>query len=54
MCGICGILSFNDNGVDKREIINEMTTLMVHRGPDDDGYYFNDEIGLGEIGRAHV
>ena len=25
MCGICGILSFNDNGVDKREIINEMT-----------------------------
>ena len=47
MCGICGILSFNDNGVDKREIINEMATLMVHRGPDDDGYYFNDEIGLG-------
>jgi len=47
MCGICGILSFSDNGVDKREIINEMTTLMVHRGPDDDGYYFNDEIGLG-------
>jgi asparagine synthase (glutamine-hydrolysing) len=47
MCGICGILSFNDNGVDKREIINEMTALMVHRGPDDDGYYFNDEIGLG-------
>jgi len=25
MCGICGILSFNDNDVDKREIINEMT-----------------------------
>jgi len=47
MCGICGILYFNDNGVDKREIINEMTSLMVHRGPDDDGYYFNDEIGLG-------
>ena len=47
MCGICGILSFNDNGVDKREVINEMTKLMVHRGPDDDGYYFNDEIGLG-------
>ena len=47
MCGICGIFSFNDNGVDKREIINEMTTLMVHRGPDDDGYYFSDEIGLG-------
>jgi len=24
-----------------------MTTLMLHRGPDDDGYYFNDDIGLG-------
>ena len=42
MCGICGIFSFNDNGVDRREIINEMTTLMLHRGPDDDGYYFSD------------
>ena len=41
MCGICGILYFNDNGVDKREIINEMTALMLHRGPDDD-YYFSD------------
>jgi len=28
MCGICGILPFNDNGVDKREVINEMTGVF--------------------------
>jgi len=36
MCSICGILSFNNNGVDKREIINEMTRLMVRRGSDNE------------------
>ena len=25
MCGICSILYFNDNGADKRSVINEMT-----------------------------
>jgi asparagine synthetase B (glutamine-hydrolysing) len=25
MCGICGIFCFDDNDVDKREVISEMT-----------------------------
>ena len=34
MCGIAGI-----TGSHKEDSIKAMTDAMVHRGPDDDGYY---------------
>lgn len=54
MCGICGVISLDSEGVD-REIIHKMCNAMVHRGPDDEGIYLSDRytsstnirVGLG-------
>lgn len=46
MCGICGIYNFDNRPVDKN-LLKKMNHTLIHRGPDDDGYYFNDCIGLG-------
>ena len=45
MCGIAGILDFNNN-IDKNTV-KKMADSIKHRGPDDEGYYFDDNIGLG-------
>ena len=44
MCGICGI--FDPDGV-SREDIQLMAQEIAHRGPDDQGFYVNGRIGLG-------
>lgn len=46
MCGIAGIFSF-DKRIVSEEIIKKMTSLMSHRGPDDEGFFFGSKIGLG-------
>jgi asparagine synthase (glutamine-hydrolysing) len=47
MCAICGIVKFRkDESVD-RSSIEAMTRRMVHRGPDDDGYFVEGRAGLG-------
>lgn len=45
MCGISGILSFD--GKYNKEDILKMNKILSHRGPDDEGTYFDDFIGLG-------
>lgn len=42
MCGICGILGPADP-----EIIKKMNQEIHHRGPDEEGYYFNDGVAFG-------
>ncbi|MEW6570097.1 MAG: asparagine synthase (glutamine-hydrolyzing) [Nitrospirota bacterium] len=44
MCGICG--QINPRGVQEEEI-KLMTSLLAHRGPDEQGIYLNSNIGLG-------
>ncbi len=39
MCGICGQFNYKDQKPVIRENIKRMTETMVHRGPDDEGYY---------------
>jgi asparagine synthase (glutamine-hydrolysing) len=39
MCGICGEISFNNEGV-KAETIQRMCKVLAHRGPDDEGMVF--------------
>ncbi|MFH1416466.1 MAG: asparagine synthase (glutamine-hydrolyzing) [Elusimicrobiota bacterium] len=39
MCGICGIINYNGRSVDK-DLLVRMNSLLAHRGPDDEGYYF--------------
>jgi asparagine synthase (glutamine-hydrolysing) len=47
MCGICGIIYFDKHKtVDPGELI-QMRDTMIHRGPDDAGYYINNNVGLG-------
>jgi asparagine synthase (glutamine-hydrolysing) len=42
MCGICGIA-----GKREETQIRRMTGIMEHRGPDDEGFYIDDDISLG-------
>lgn len=42
MCGICGIVGFED-----ADLIKRMCDKIVHRGPDDFGYFIDENICLG-------
>src|ERR1017187_3269382 len=46
MCGICGIVNFESDPVD-RAMIERMTNALAHRGPDDAGYFVESQVGLG-------
>lgn len=45
MCGISGIINFNKAAVDE-DLLRRMNNLIVHRGPDDEGYFIEDYVGL--------
>ncbi|MGB6866910.1 MAG: asparagine synthase (glutamine-hydrolyzing), partial [Candidatus Aminicenantaceae bacterium] len=47
MCGICGIYGFRGLGPEAEENTKKMCSVMVHRGPDDEGYYFDNKVALG-------
>src|SRR5437870_7089311 len=47
MCGICGQFNFASNAPVNPEIIRRMADSIVHRGPDDEGYFVSGPIGLG-------
>ncbi len=47
MCGITGIYNFRDTQAVDRNLLQRMTDVMQHRGPDADGLYINGPIGLG-------
>jgi asparagine synthase (glutamine-hydrolysing) len=47
MCGICGQIKIaSDEPVDQ-QTIRRMAQTIFHRGPDDDGYFFDGPVGLG-------
>src|SRR5688500_7846039 len=46
MCGIAGIVRWNDEPVFEHEI-RTMCDLMVHRGPDDHGIFVAPGVGIG-------
>ncbi len=45
MCGINGIFNFDGKPV-ARESLQAMNEKMIHRGPDDDGFYLDENLGL--------
>lgn len=47
MCGITGFYSKNNPDFVSREELDKMTSCLVHRGPDSEGSYFTDLVGLG-------
>lgn len=44
MCGICGIITDNQNII--RTSLNLMNKAIIHRGPDDEGYFEQNNAGL--------
>src|SRR5260370_25181821 len=46
MCGIAGLLSLGEKPVFEDEL-QAMCDAIVHRGPDDAGYYVRDGVALG-------
>src|ERR1700687_4283561 len=47
MCGICGIFEPARDSIVERTTVQAMGDTLYHRGPDDEGFYCSDGIGLG-------
>lgn len=46
MCGICGIYFFDRARHVDPGLLNAMNSLIIHRGPDEDGYFIERNLGL--------
>ena len=47
MCGICGIVNVDRSDLVDPNLVERMTMVLVHRGPDDDGYFVEGNAGFG-------
>jgi asparagine synthase (glutamine-hydrolysing) len=47
MCGICGIYHLDRNQPVEEHMLVRMARCMNHRGPDDEGYHLQGNVGLG-------
>jgi asparagine synthase (glutamine-hydrolysing) len=47
MCGICGQFNFGDAAPVSRHDIRRMADSIAHRGPDDEGYFIDGNLGFG-------
>ena len=47
MCGITGILHFEQQRTVQKSKLKNMTDLLSHRGPDGEGFYLSKNVGLG-------
>ncbi len=45
MCGIAGVLNLNNAPVE-RNVLERMNRTLSHRGPDDEGYFLDGNLGL--------
>jgi asparagine synthase (glutamine-hydrolysing) len=48
MCGICGIINFNQQKVDEQNL-HQMMKAMKNRGPNDEGIFTKNNVGLGFV-----
>ena len=47
MCGLVGFIDTRGERKPDHELLRRMTGLLVHRGPDSDGYFIEDHLALG-------
>ena len=47
MCGFCGIVNYNKDISNNNQIIKNMTTTLISRGPDEGGFFLNKNVNLG-------
>ena len=53
MCGIAGIVAWDENYRVRREMLGKLSRAIAHRGPDDEGIFLNHE-DAPAVGRAQV
>lgn len=46
MCGICGLYNYGSGLAVERGDLKAMNDLIIHRGPDDEGYFQDRDVGL--------
>ncbi len=46
MCGIVGVFNYKNNFSVSFEVLKRMNDEIFHRGPDDEGFYVKDNIGI--------
>ncbi len=46
MCGICGMFHFGEERAAERNVLRSMNDQIAHRGPDDDGMFFDGGVGI--------
>jgi len=46
MCGICGIVNFNNKPIDT-ELLKKMNNMLYHRGPDEEGFFISSKANVG-------
>jgi asparagine synthase (glutamine-hydrolysing) len=51
MCGIAGLVDYKKTST--REILENMTRSLAHRGPDGEGYYWSDQNDAAVVGLGH-
>ena len=47
MCGVAGIVDLRERRPIDRSLVIEMTATLEHRGPDGEGFHFEDGAGIG-------
>jgi asparagine synthase (glutamine-hydrolysing) len=47
MCGICGVYNHGTGRPADPGLVEAMTRSMTHRGPDDEGFHLDGDLGLG-------
>ncbi len=50
MCGIVGIVQYGNRDTVSFDVLHDMTKTLVHRGPDEEGYYISPD---GRCGLGH-
>jgi len=46
MCGFVGFANYKSNISNQKNILENMNQTLSKRGPDEEGYYINDNIAL--------
>ena len=47
MCGILGLINTDPTRPADRQTARAMAAAVMHRGPDDEGFYFKDNVAMG-------
>ncbi|MBN1352397.1 asparagine synthase (glutamine-hydrolyzing) [candidate division KSB1 bacterium] len=47
MCGICGVVYFKQENHVPESDVRRMCSVITHRGPDDEGVYVKNNVGIG-------